>query len=134
MQEFSERAYAYAMMSSPATPLDVRPATGLLKALADDNRLRILALLARGELCVCHVAAALDLSQPNVSQHLTVLRNAGVVESERRGSWIHYRITPALDPVRGRILQAVLDGVAELAEGRGDAERLEMSKATTTCR
>lgn len=65
------------MMSDAAAPLDVRPATGLLKALADDNRLRIVALLSRGELCVCHIASGLDLSQPNVSQHLNVLKTRG---------------------------------------------------------
>ena len=69
---------------SPDIPstLDVRPATSLLKALSDDNRLRMVGLLARGEQCVCHIATALDLTQPNVSQHLTVLRHAGLVESE----------------------------------------------------
>ena len=67
----------------------VRPIAALLKALGDENRLRILALLAPAELCVCHIVEALQLSQPNVSQHLTVLRHAGLVDSERRGtgSW-----------------------------------------------
>ena len=96
------------MTEAPA-PLDVRPASGLLKALADDTRLRVVALLSHGELCVCHIAAALDISQPNASQHLTVLRNAGVVDSRRKGSWMYYRMAAEHDPIRGRILRAVLD-------------------------
>jgi ArsR family transcriptional regulator len=73
-------------MGAAPSPLDVRPTTGLLKALADDTRLRIVALLSRGELCVCHIASALDITQPNASQHLTVLRNAGVVDSRRKAT------------------------------------------------
>lgn len=114
-------------MMSPAT-IDVRPATALLKALADDNRLRIVALLAQGELCVCHIAATLELTQPNVSQHLTVLKNAGVVEGQRRGSWIHYRLADEADPVRDRIVGAVLATVGEL-----DQARLAAAKATVSC-
>ena len=121
------------MMPDPATALDVRSTTGLLKALADDNRLRMVALLARGELCVCHIASALDLSQPNASQHLTVLKNAGVVESERRGSWIYYRILPEQDPVRARILRAVLDGVADLAAAAEDRVRLAAARGAISC-
>lgn len=97
-------------MSAPRTA-DVRPTSGLLRALADDNRLRILALLSGGEKCVCHLVSALELTQPNVSQHLTVLRNAGIVECERRGSWMWYRLAPDQDPARARILAAVLEGV-----------------------
>jgi len=103
--------------ASAAALSDTGPTAALLKALADDNRLRILALLARGELCVCHIAEALALSQPNVSQHLTVLKNAGVVDYERRGSWMYHRLADEPDPTRARILAAVLDGVGDLAAG-----------------
>jgi ArsR family transcriptional regulator len=115
----------------PAAPDHVRPTTSLLKALADDNRLRIVALLARGELCVCHIAEALSLSQPNVSQHLNVLKNAGVVDYERRGSWMYHRLAAEPDPGRARILAAVLEGVADLAPA--DTERLVAAKASVPC-
>lgn len=111
-------------MTGTRSPLDVRPTSGLLKALADDNRLRMVALLSRGELCVCHVATTLELSQPNASQHLTVLRNAGVVEGRRVGSWTYYRLAAEQDPVRARILRAVLDGLAELDAAVEDRARL----------
>ncbi len=117
------------MMSAIA--LDVRPTTGLLKALADDNRLRILALLSHGELCVCHIASALELSQPNASQHLTVLKNAGVVDGERRGSWIYYRLAVESDPVREGILRAVIEGVSAASEA--DRGRLAVTRGTESC-
>lgn len=132
MPHISKHAYAYEMNSeTAAATLDVRSATVLLRALSDDNRLRMVALLARGELCVCHVAAALDLSQPNVSQHLTVLKNAGVVESERRGSWIYYRLVAEQAPARARILGAVLASVADI--GAGDGRRLTERRANVAC-
>lgn len=81
-------------MLSSASKLDVRPLTQLFRALGDETRLRIVALLAHGELCVCHIENALDLSQPNVSRQLGVLRAAGVVETRRDGSWVYYAITP----------------------------------------
>jgi ArsR family transcriptional regulator len=116
---------------APAAATDTRATTALLKALADDNRLRILALLARGELCVCHIAEALALSQPNVSQHLTVLKNAGVVDYERRGSWMYHRLADEPDPARARIVAAVLEGVGDVVVG--DTARLAAAKAGTPC-
>jgi len=111
-------------MTAARSPLDVRPTSGLLKALADDNRLRMVALLSRGELCVCHVATTVELTQPNASQHLAVLRNAGIVEARRDGGWTYYRLVAEQDAVRARILGAVLDGLAELDASVGDRRRL----------
>ena len=120
-------------MTSIINPSDVHPAAELLKALADGNRLRILALLMNGEQCVCHITAALELSQPNVSQHLSVLRQAGVVGAERRGSWMYYRLLSDPDPVRARILAAVLEGCAALGAA-ADRRRLEEAQAGIPCR
>lgn len=64
----------------------------ILKALSDETRLRILKLLERGELCVCDIVASLDMIQPNVSFHLAVLKEAGLIKDRRQGKWIHYRI------------------------------------------
>jgi ArsR family transcriptional regulator len=72
--------------------LGVRPLTKLFRALGDETRLRIVALLSHGELCVCHVERALDLSQPNVSRQLGILKAAGVVDSRRDGTWVYYRL------------------------------------------
>jgi len=66
-------------------------------ALADPTRLRCLLLLAtEGELCVCELTHALDESQPKISRHLAMLREAGIVSDRRDGLWIHYRLNPDL--------------------------------------
>jgi ArsR family transcriptional regulator len=65
------------------------------KALADPTRVAIVnRLAAADEVCVCDFVAALDLAQPTVSHHLKVLRDAGLVESSRRGTWAFYRLVP----------------------------------------
>lgn len=68
----------------------------LLKALADPCRLKILATLAAAsdDVCVCDFTAGLPLNQPTVSHHLRILRDAELVQSQRRGTWVYYRLTP----------------------------------------
>lgn len=75
---------------------DFEPAAALLKAVADPYRLRILATLAAAsdDVCVCDFTDALPLNQPTVSHHLRILREAALVTSERRGTWVYYRIAP----------------------------------------
>ncbi|MDQ1706656.1 MAG: ArsR family transcriptional regulator, arsenate/arsenite/antimonite-responsive transcriptional [Frankiaceae bacterium] len=67
----------------------------LLKALADPVRLRLMSLIAaEDETCVCDLTDGFALSQPTISHHLRVLREAGWVDSERRGTWVYYRSRP----------------------------------------
>jgi ArsR family transcriptional regulator, arsenate/arsenite/antimonite-responsive transcriptional repressor len=68
---------------------------GFFKALADPHRLTMLATLARSddEVCVCDFTGALPLNQPTVSHHLRILREAGLVTCERRGTWVYYRLS-----------------------------------------
>lgn len=81
-------------------PLSAQGATelaGMLKALADPVRLRLLSVVAShtgGEACVCDISVGITVGQPTVSHHLKVLRNAGLLASERRGSWVYYRVIP----------------------------------------
>jgi DNA-binding transcriptional ArsR family regulator len=65
----------------------------IYKAASEPIRLRILALLAHGELCVCHLHGALGAPQPTVSRHLALLRQAGLVCTRRDGAWVHYSLT-----------------------------------------
>jgi ArsR family transcriptional regulator len=62
------------------------------RALADETRLRILALLLEGELCVCEIIAALELPQSTISRHLAYLRNSDWVRDRRQGVWMYYRL------------------------------------------
>ncbi|HEX8760963.1 MAG TPA: metalloregulator ArsR/SmtB family transcription factor [Pseudonocardiaceae bacterium] len=89
---------------SPHTgePLSAEEAAELarvFKAIADPVRLRLLSLIAShagGEACVCDLTGAFTLTGPTVSHHLKVLREAGLVDSKRRGTWIYYRVQPDL--------------------------------------
>jgi ArsR family transcriptional regulator len=82
-------------------PIDEASAAGLaqvFKALGDPVRLRLLSLIGArqgGEVCVCDLTSAFDLTQPTISHHLKVLREAGLIDSERRGTWVYYRLVPA---------------------------------------
>ncbi|MBT8213081.1 MAG: metalloregulator ArsR/SmtB family transcription factor [Acidimicrobiia bacterium] len=87
---------------------DATELAGVMKALADPARLRILNLMtAAGEVCACDLEAPLGLSQPTVSHHLKVLREAGIIEREQRGRWAYFSaraetmasISAALSPV-----------------------------------
>lgn len=118
---------------STAQTIDVRPIARLFKALSDETRVRIVALLAHGELCVCHIEAGLDLPQPMVSRHLTVLRAAGVVGFRREGSWVYYRLAPQLDDVCKQQLAALVGGFAGRTTLRRDVERLLKTKGPGSC-
>jgi ArsR family transcriptional regulator len=82
-------------------PVDEDAAIGLaqvFKALGDPVRLRLVSLIGAhqgGEVCVCDLTVTFDLTQPTISHHLKVLREAGIITSERRGTWVYYRLVPA---------------------------------------
>ncbi|WP_439680837.1 ArsR/SmtB family transcription factor [Embleya sp. MST-111070] len=82
-------------------PLDEEQAVDLarvFKAMGDPVRLRLLSMIASragGEICVCDLTPAFDLSQPTISHHLKLLKQAGLIASERRGTWVYYRLLPA---------------------------------------
>ena len=77
----------------------------LLKAVSDANRLRLLACLKNGEVCVCDFVDVLQVSQPAVSQQLRRLKEAGIILERKKGTWKHYR----LNEVQTTYIQAVLD-------------------------
>jgi ArsR family transcriptional regulator len=81
----------------PLSEPDAAELAALLKAVADPVRLRLLSMIgshAGGEACVCDLTDAFDLTAPTISHHLKVLRTAGLIDGERRGTWIYYRIIP----------------------------------------
>ena len=100
---------------------------GLFGALADGTRLRILALLGNNEVCVCHIHDSLRLPQPTVSRHLAYLRRSGLVTTRRDGVWMHYQIARDLDPVRERIVDAVLDALKGGPVARKDRREFQRS-------
>jgi ArsR family transcriptional regulator len=87
-------------------PDDLTRMATVFKALGDTTRLRILALLASGEICVCHVHESLATSQPKASRHLAYLRRVGLVVTRRSGTWVYYRLA---DAGMGPLIRTVLD-------------------------
>ena len=93
--------------------------------LADTTRLRISMLLQRnGELCVCELTHALELSQPKISRHLGQMRESELVQTRRVGRWMYYRLNLDLPSWMQTALTAALNGVTELSPYRDDAEVL----------
>jgi ArsR family transcriptional regulator len=87
-----------------APGVEVTAPTEVLKALAEPRRWRIVELLSCEELCVCHLAEEVGIAQPLVSHHLKVLRDAGLVESEKHRQWTYYRLrSGALEALGGRV-------------------------------
>jgi ArsR family transcriptional regulator, arsenate/arsenite/antimonite-responsive transcriptional repressor len=85
------------MLQSGMRQADAEQLAAAFKALADPARLRVLNFIASqpdGEACVCHFTDLLGLAQPTVSHHLRLLYEAGLVDRERRGTWVYYRIVP----------------------------------------
>jgi arsenate reductase (thioredoxin) len=103
---------------------------GTLKALGDPLRLRMLSLIATsptGEACVCDLATVAEVSQPTVSHHLKLLKDVGLLTSERRGTWVYYRVQPALRGAVTTLLDSFAPAAADAANavplaGLADAE------------
>ncbi len=113
---------------------EVQPVSPLFKALGDPTRLRVVALLAHGELCVCHIQDALALSQPAVSRHLSVLRAAGVVEPHRAGSWVYYRLVRQADPGAERQMRALVAAFRAKTGMKQELARLMKVRGPGSCR
>lgn len=106
-------------MKTPPTTLEQ-----LFRALADHTRLRILALLAAGEICVCHIHGALAIPQPTASRHLAYLRRTGLVATRKDGLWVHYRIAVPSDPAMASVVAATIDALRSTRGITSDRRKL----------
>lgn len=105
----------------------------IFKALSDETRLRILKLLEYGELCVCDIVEALQMVQPKVSFHLSVLKDAGFIKDRKHGRWISYSLDDS-DMFKRSLILSVLERASKAATAK-DKKRLERflkSKNTKT--
>ena len=98
----------------------------ITKALADENRIRVLMALRGGELCACQITELFGLAPSTMSKHLSVLYQAGLVESRKEGRWIYFRLADGQAPAG---VKRAIDWITEAAEGeervRGDEARLK---------
>ncbi len=100
-------------------------ANTFFSALANDIRLRVLTLLQlHGELCVCELIHALNLSQPMISRHLALLRADGLVETRRAGQWMYYRLHPELAEWAKEVLASTVDANQQQAPYIHDSKAL----------
>jgi len=97
----------------------------LFKALADRTRLRILGLLMKGEICVCHIHTSLGIGQRKASRHLAYLKRAGLVVDRKDGLWVYYRLTKPADELLGTIFTSVSGCLEKIPATAEDRKRLE---------
>ena len=103
----------------------MRDLMAVLKALADESRVRILLALRGGELCVCQIVEFLDLAPSTVSKHIAILKQARLIDGRKEGRWIFYRLADADAPAAaGEISALVRRLAAQEPAGRSDAKRL----------
>ena len=101
--------------------IDLNEFSLVVKALADSNRLRALTALRNRELCVCQVVELLGLAPSTVSKHMTILKQAGLVYSEKRGKWVYYRLPDSPgSPAIQKTLDWVMENLTETKEIRRD--------------
>lgn len=105
---------------------DMRELMAVLKALADENRVRILGAVRQRELCVCQIVELLGLAQSTVSKHVSILHQARLVESRKEGRWMYYRAADADSPVEARQIAAlVTELLSRTSEAGEDMKRMK---------
>lgn len=109
----------------------------IAKALSDENRLRILGALKEGELCVCQVTDLLSLAPSTISKHLSILKNAALIDSRKQGRWIYYRMVDSPGPgVATEALDWVfrtLESTSQFAEDRRRLLRIREMEPEVFC-
>jgi len=97
------------LASEPLSVAGAEEMAALFKAVADPVRMRLLSLIAchpGGESCVCDLTGEFDVTAPSISYHLKILREAGLISSERRGTWVYYRVMPEVMARMSAVLEA----------------------------
>jgi ArsR family transcriptional regulator, arsenate/arsenite/antimonite-responsive transcriptional repressor len=105
----------------------------IFKGLADVTRLRIISLLLHGELCVCDIQRVLDSPQPNVSRHLTYLKNAGIVSDRREGPRMYYRLAQPNEGVRRQLFSFLQAAFQQDAALSADVQKLQKAIEDGVC-
>ena len=106
----------------------------ILKALAHENRLRLLNLLSKQDLCVCELRNIMDVTQSNASRHLAKLRNVNLVNSERKEQWVYYSINNKIFDIHPFLEQLLEEEIKELEICQNDSKSLlEYNKSSLSC-
>lgn len=124
------------MSPTHAVDATVEDLDAVFKGFADPTRIRILSVLAAGELCVCDIVEILQLPQPAVSRHLAYLRRMGLVDATREWKFAHYRLAEAGHAVHENLIACVrtcFRGIASLDHERAQAEMRVKERAADPC-
>ncbi|MFA9423867.1 MAG: ArsR/SmtB family transcription factor [Sedimentibacter sp.] len=105
----------------------------ILKALADETRLRILSQILKGEMCVCEIEGCLELSQSNASRHLTVLKKAGILESNKTAQWTYYKISDVFINENKELYDYLIEKIREMPCYQSDCETFDKFKLQDFC-
>jgi ArsR family transcriptional regulator len=124
------------MLTSPVSPPRIADLDALFRGFADSTRIRILNLLAAGDLCVCDLVDILGLPQSTVSRHLGYLRRSRLVEVDRGARYDHYRLAAPDNPVHRHLLDCVrgcFRGIDSLDAERTRAETRVLERSARPC-
>jgi len=105
----------------------------IFKALSENSRLRILSILTDGELCVCEIEACLDLTQSNISRHLTVLKNCGMLDSYKNAQWVYYKVSEKFIQDNSELWNYLSRKFSELLNYQTDCQKCKKYKGQDLC-
>jgi len=105
----------------------------IFKALSEESRLRILSLVMEGEMCVCEIEAALQMTQSNASRHLTVLKKTGILDARKEAQWTYYRISDRFTHEYKELWQFLQAKLKELPSYVEDKAEYEKCKGQDLC-
>ena len=105
----------------------------IFKALAEESRLRILALLMQGEMCVCEIEDCLELTQSNASRHLTVLKNAGILTSTKKAQWAYYKLNDEFLKENQDLFNYISAKIKMFLGYETDIDQMQKCKAKDMC-
>jgi len=103
------------------------------KALSEESRLRILALIIERQMCVCEIEAYLHMTQSNASRHLTVLKQCGILESYKEAQWAHYKISESFKEEHKGLWEYLQIKIKELPSYQSDRNECEKYKMVDLC-
>ena len=105
----------------------------ILKALAEENRLRIVSILVSDDMCVCEIENCLNLTQSNVSRHLSVLLKSGVLTSYKKAQWVYYKINSEFIESNMHLWQYLEEEMKKIPSYKDDYNRIQICKLEDVC-
>lgn len=106
----------------------------IFKALADKNRVRIMSMLTKKELCVCEITHVLELATSTVSKHLSILKDAGLINERKDGRWVNFKLAESDDPKIQNILEMINDAAKEEELLQIDLTKVEKADRNEICK